>query len=66
MYDLTNLKLMHFHGDEAVPMEEEADSHHDAAEHDVERGIGWWRRTFKCSTCGEEVIVQAPVTSRPS
>jgi hypothetical protein len=66
MYDLTNLKLMHFHGDEEVPMEETADSHHDAAEHDDERGINWWRRAFRCTRCNEEVIVQGPVTTRPA
>ena len=66
MYDLTNLKLMHFHGDDEVPMEETTASHHDPAEHDIERAQGWWRRTFRCTTCDEEVVVQAPVLARPS
>jgi hypothetical protein len=65
MYDLTNLKLMHFHGDEEVPMEEMSESHHDAAEHDEERGVNWWRRTFRCTRCDEQVVVQAPILSRP-
>ena len=63
MYDLTTLKLMHFHGDQEVPLQETADTHHDAADHDVERG--WWRRTYKCSKCDEIVIAQGPVTTQP-
>lgn len=60
MIDLTNLKLMHYHGDEAAEMEETDSPHHDAAEHDLERQMGWYRRVFRCRTCDEEIVVEAP------
>jgi hypothetical protein len=58
MIDYGNLKLMHYHGDELVPLAETA-SHHDSASHDAERGIGWYRRIFRCTTCEEEIVVDA-------
>jgi hypothetical protein len=49
---LAQYRLEHAHGDGTwAPMVEER-SHHDAADHDVERG---WarRRIFRCTSCGE-------------
>ncbi len=57
MIDYQNMKLMHYHGDEAAAMSETT-SHHDAASHDLEQGVGWHRRIFRCNTCDEEVIVE--------
>lgn len=57
MIDYGSLKLMHYHGDEAVAMSETDSPHHDAASHDVEHGLGWYRRVFRCTTCDEEVVV---------
>jgi hypothetical protein len=58
--DYGNLKLMHYHGDDAVEMEPTDAPHHDVAEHDLERSIGWYRRVFRCRTCDEEVVVETP------
>jgi hypothetical protein len=59
LIDYESLKLMHFHGDEAVEMEETSSPHHDVASHDVEHPQGWYRRVFRCTTCDEEVVVRA-------
>jgi hypothetical protein len=60
--DYQNMKLMHYHGDDRVEMSETSSPHHDAASHDEERALGWYRRVFRCNTCDEEVVVEA----RPS
>jgi hypothetical protein len=67
MQDYQNLKLMHYHGDEAASMSEST-SHHDAASHDAEHGVGWYRRIFRCDTCDEEVIVDVklPEPTKPA
>ena len=67
MIDYRNLTLMRFHDAEPVEMAETQAPHHDAAAHDVERGIDWYRRVFRCTTCNEEVIVDVPrATSNPA
>ena len=63
MIDYANLRLMHFHGDEAVALDEVATPHHDAAAHDIERRVGWFRRVYRCTTCDEEVIVELPLAA---
>jgi hypothetical protein len=52
--DYENLKLIHLHGDERVPMHE---AHHDPAAHDAERGWLSGARIFRCSRCDEQVVV---------
>ena len=59
MYDLETVRLLHRHGDEWVPMPEtrpEA-AHHDAADHDIERGLLKGGRVFRCVACDETVTV---------
>jgi hypothetical protein len=59
MIDYENLKLLHRHGDEWLPMTvSRADDHHDAAAHDPERAAfhGW---IYHCSTCEDEVAIQS-------
>jgi hypothetical protein len=56
--DLENLKLLHLHGDDLVPMEVSDAPHHGAAAHDLERGEGWWRRVMRCTTCNEVVVIE--------
>jgi hypothetical protein len=56
--DYQTLKLMHLHGDERFPMHEA--SHHDAADHDPERGWVRGARIFRCTSCDEEVAVMPP------
>jgi hypothetical protein len=55
MYDYSTFKLTHRHGDEWVELQPH--EHHDAADHDPERG--WLRhpRLFRCIRCAEEVMV---------
>jgi len=60
--DLETLKLLHLHGDDLVPMETSDTSHHGAAAHDLERGMGWWRRVMRCTTCGESVVIEGRLT----
>jgi hypothetical protein len=57
MIDYESLKLMHFHGDDAVELVETSEPHHDPASHDIEHGIGWFNRVFQCPTCEEEIVV---------
>lgn len=59
MFDFENLKLLHSHGDELVPMVEKTGDHHDAASHDAERDISWYRRVFRCTTCDEDVVLES-------
>src|ERR1700752_5238669 len=61
--DYSNLRLMHYHGDEVVEMEEADSPHHDAAGHDLERELSWYRRVFRCRSCDDEVVVEAPPTA---
>ena len=56
--DYQNLRLMHLHGDERVPMHER--EHHDAADHDPEGGWAPGATIFRCSRCDEEVVVMPP------
>jgi hypothetical protein len=58
MFDYQTVKLMHSHGDERFPMTES--SHHDAAEHDPERGWRPGARFFRCTGCHEEIVVESP------
>ena len=55
MIDYSTFKLIHRHGDTWVELA--PGEHHDAAEHDPERG--WMRhaRLFRCTRCDEEVMV---------
>jgi hypothetical protein len=55
------LRLEHRHSDGSWSELEPRRSHHDAAEHDPERGwaIG---KIFRCRTCDEEVRVVDPAT----
>jgi hypothetical protein len=49
-------RLEHRHTDGSWASMEEQRSHHDAADHDMERG--WTRRRiFKCATCEETATV---------
>jgi hypothetical protein len=55
------LRLMHRHGDEELaPMVELSGGHHDPAAHDIEHGVGWYRRIFRCTTCEDEIVVEGP------
>jgi hypothetical protein len=56
--DYQSLRLMHLHGDERFPMHE--GRHHDAADHDPERGWVSGARIFRCTRCDEEVVVMPP------
>jgi hypothetical protein len=56
MFDYQTVQMLHRHGDDDwVPMTE--GSHHDAADHDMERR--WLRnaKIFRCSRCDEEIAV---------
>jgi hypothetical protein len=58
--DYENLKLMHRHGDEWVPLAEsaqEGSGHHDSTQHDAERGFLRGFRLFRCVACEEEVAI---------
>lgn len=56
--DYQSFKLMHLHGDERFPMHE--GRHHDATDHDPERGWVSGARIFRCTRCDEEVVVMPP------
>ena len=59
MIDYENLKLLHRHGDEWLPMNRTpADDHHGPAEHDPERAFGSW--VYSCTTCDDAIAIQAP------
>ena len=66
MIDYENLRLFHQHGAEWGELQpKEA---HDPAQRDPERDWGTHGRLFVCTTCDEEVMVQAgdPRSGLPS
>jgi hypothetical protein len=62
---LTTYRIEHRHSDGGWGEMVEDRTHHDAAEHDPERG---WRDgiRFKCSTCDESVLVRPEGPDLPS
>jgi hypothetical protein len=53
------LRLIHRHGDEDLaPMVEQSGGHHDPAAHDVEHGVNWFRRVYRCTTCEDEIVIE--------
>jgi hypothetical protein len=58
------LLLQHRHADGSWSAMVEARAHHDAADHDAERG---WRfgRIFRCASCSEEVAVDTEPHASP-
>jgi hypothetical protein len=58
---LTTFQVEHRHSDGSLGVMVEDRPHHDAADHDPERGWGL-RRIFRCKSCDEEVsiVVRAP------
>lgn len=55
MFDLSNLRLMHRHGDEWSEIHET--EHHDPASHDTERALLRGGRVYRCEGCEEEWII---------
>jgi hypothetical protein len=61
--DYENLKLLHRHGDEWLPMTATPrDDHHGSAEHDPERAFGGW--IYSCTTCDDSIAIQPPEERR--
>ena len=63
MFDYGTFKLMHSHGKDLFSMEET--SHHDAAQHDPERGWTKGARIFRCTRCADEIVVLPPGADAP-
>jgi hypothetical protein len=63
--DYENLKLLHRHGDDWLPMTPtRSDDHHGTAEHDPERAaFGGW--IYSCSTCEDEILIAPGLSERP-
>ncbi len=60
MFDLRTLRLLHPHDGDLVPYEEAAErsgAHHDASQHDPERGLAAGHRVFHCPRCGDEIVL---------
>jgi len=63
MFNYETIRLMHLHGEERFPMQER--SHHDAADHDPERGWRTGARIFRCTACADEIVVMPPAADIP-
>ncbi len=62
MLSLDLARLMHRHGDDWAPMSPVADHNPDAL--DPERQLLRGARVFRCASCDEEILVEAPEAPR--
>lgn len=55
MLNVNNLRVLHRHGDDWIPME--SAEHTSPAAHDPERRILRGQRIYRCASCDEEVLI---------